>query len=71
MAGLERFKKRHGMTSKPIIDETAAVNCDTADVRRQHWLQALLKKYKDQDICNIDEAAFSLHNPTKSLFHYH
>uniref|UniRef100_A0A023GKX0 Putative tigger transposase n=1 Tax=Amblyomma triste TaxID=251400 RepID=A0A023GKX0_AMBTT len=55
---LERFKKRHGVTSKTIVGESAAVSRDTVDVWRQHRLQALLEKYEDKDIYNLDEAAF-------------
>ncbi|KAK8758167.1 hypothetical protein V5799_004198 [Amblyomma americanum] len=55
---LERFKKRHGVTSKSIVGESAAVNRDTIDVWRQHRLQALLEKYADRDVYNLDEAAF-------------
>ncbi|KAH7937015.1 hypothetical protein HPB49_007211 [Dermacentor silvarum] len=55
---LERFKERHGVTSKPIVGESAAVNRDTVDVRLQHRLQVLVEKYEDKDIYNLDEAAF-------------
>ncbi|KAH7959129.1 hypothetical protein HPB49_008470 [Dermacentor silvarum] len=55
---LERFKKRHSVTSKSIVDESAAVNRDTVDVWRQHRLQALFQKYEDKDIYNLDEATF-------------
>ncbi|KAH7965156.1 hypothetical protein HPB49_004545 [Dermacentor silvarum] len=55
---LERFKKRHGVTSKSIIDESTAVNRDTVDVWHQHRLQALLEKYEDKEIYNLDEATF-------------
>lgn len=55
---LEQLKRQHGVTSKSIVAESTAMNCDTIGVWHQHQLQALLEKYEDKDIYNLDEAAF-------------
>lgn len=55
---LERFKRRHGVSSKSIVGESAAVDRDVVDGWRKHRLSALLQQYEDRDIYNLDEAAF-------------
>lgn len=55
---LERFTRRHSVTSNSIVGESAAVNRGTVDIWCQHWLQALHEKYEDKDIYNLDETAF-------------
>ncbi|KAH7976638.1 hypothetical protein HPB52_017085 [Rhipicephalus sanguineus] len=55
---LERFKRRHGVSSKSIVGESAAVDRDVVNGWRKHRLSTLLQQYEDRDIYNLDEATF-------------
>lgn len=55
---LDRSKRQHGVSSKSIVGESAAMYCGTVDGWLKHWLSSLLQRYEDKDIYNLDEAAF-------------
>ncbi|KAH7976637.1 hypothetical protein HPB52_017084 [Rhipicephalus sanguineus] len=46
---LERFERRHGVSSKSIVGESAAVDRDIVDGWCKHRLSALLQQYEDRE----------------------
>lgn len=42
---LEHFKQQHSVSSKSVVAESAAMDCDTAEGWRKHGLSSLLQQY--------------------------
>jgi hypothetical protein len=52
---IERFKKRHGIISKSVCGESAAVDLSITEKFMTETLPQLLKDYEPKDIFNADE----------------
>ena len=54
---LQRFRSRHMIGFRQISGESASVITPTTD-KWKHRLQAVVKGYNDDDVCNADETEF-------------
>lgn len=52
---LDRFKKRHGLTSRTVSGEAMGANEDAAIAWRQNVFPTYLQRYNENDIYNADE----------------
>lgn len=64
----ERFKKRNGITWRPIVGDSDAVNREVTEGWIQAVLTCLLGQFSDDDIYNFDEfALFYKATPNKTM----
>ena len=67
---MERWKKRHGIGQATVSGECASVNDDVVKRCRENVLPDFLKRYKPEDIYNMDETGLFYRMQTDKTSHF-